>query len=85
MREIRMSGSEGGGAGKSTSPPYLYLRDPAYGALVGCIPCTVSGECRRGGLARPTDFVGAGSPAASVRPYSSAPRVTLLPPGPNGA
>ncbi len=26
MRENRMSGSEGGGAGNSTGPPYPYLR-----------------------------------------------------------
>ena len=26
MREIRKSGSEGGGAGKSTGPPYPYVK-----------------------------------------------------------
>jgi len=30
MRENRMSGSEGGGAGNSTGPPYPYVRLQAH-------------------------------------------------------
>ena len=30
MREIRLSGSEGGGTGNSTGPPYPYPRNPAF-------------------------------------------------------
>jgi hypothetical protein len=32
MREIRTSGSEGGGAGKSTGPPYPYMTVAPGGA-----------------------------------------------------
>ncbi len=31
MREIRMSGSEGGGAGNSTGPPYPYYAQAPSG------------------------------------------------------
>ncbi len=31
MREIRKSGSEGGGAGNSTGPPYPYREDGPLG------------------------------------------------------
>ena len=33
MREIRMSGSEGGGAGNSTGPPYPYYAHAPSGLL----------------------------------------------------
>jgi hypothetical protein len=33
MREIRTSGSEGGGAGNSTGPPYPYKTAPPEGDL----------------------------------------------------
>jgi hypothetical protein len=32
MREIRQSGSEGGGAGYSTGPPYPYIKFRPFGA-----------------------------------------------------
>ena len=33
MREIRLSGSEGGGTGNSTGPPYPYPKHEAPGEL----------------------------------------------------
>jgi hypothetical protein len=41
MREIRMSGSEGGGAGNSTSPPYPYQGKTDYTRHAGIGVCSV--------------------------------------------
>ena len=35
MREIRLSGSEGGGTGNSTGPPYPYPQVPAISVGTG--------------------------------------------------
>lgn len=53
MREIRTSGSEGGGAGNSTGPPYPYRA----GAHKGRFPhapgdmCVIEGLCQSTGIA----------------------------------
>jgi hypothetical protein len=45
MREIRLSGSEGGGAGNSTGPPYPYreprplARGRGQSTASGVVPC----------------------------------------------
>jgi len=41
MREIRTSGSEGGGAGYSTGPPYPYPTLVPSGTAISFFPCPV--------------------------------------------
>ena len=53
MREIRLSGSEGGGTGNSTGPPYPYLHYRAGGeGWEGARPARNCGENKE---ARPAD------------------------------
>ena len=44
MREIRLSGSEGGGTGNSTGPPYPYHAYAPVGGFpsFGCLPSFMS-------------------------------------------
>ena len=54
MREIRLSGSEGGGTGNSTGPPYPYPKNPAPAVGAGRARETIPPKNKKGATSTPT-------------------------------